>query len=64
MKRRLEQIEESFNRYLGQLGAADREEPALAEARTAHLKENITKLRVETARLQSVKKARLQPPDQ
>ncbi|OJA04450.1 IS1182 family transposase [Halomonas sp. QHL1] len=64
MKCRLEQIEESFNRYLGQLDAADREEPALAEARTAHLKDKITKLREETARLQSVEEARLQSPDQ
>ncbi|WP_416140021.1 IS1182 family transposase [Halomonas sp. HK25] len=64
MKRRLEQIEESFNRYLGQLDAADREEPALAEAKTAHLKEKITKLREETARLQAVEVARLKSPDQ
>lgn len=64
MKRRLEQIEESFKRYLGQLDAADREEPALAEAKTSHLKEKITKLREETARLQSVEEERLQSPDQ
>lgn len=64
MKRRLEQIEESFNRYLGQLDAADRDEPALAEAKTAHLKEKITKLREETARLQEVEKERLKSPDQ
>jgi len=64
MKRRLEQIEESFNRYLGQLDAADRDEPALAEAKTAHLKEKITKLREETARLQLVEEERLKSPDQ
>ncbi|MCE9684005.1 IS1182 family transposase, partial [Halomonas alkalisoli] len=64
MKRRLEQIEESFNRYLGQLDAADRDEPALAEAKTAHLKEKITKLREETARLQAVEEERLKAPDQ
>lgn len=63
MKRRLEQIEESFNRYLGQLDAADRDEPALAEAKTAHLKEKITKLREETARLQAVEEERLKSPD-
>ncbi|MFU1519706.1 IS1182 family transposase [Vreelandella alkaliphila] len=64
MKRRLEQIEESFNRYLGQLDAADRSEPALAEAKTKHLKEKIIKLREETTRLQSVEEQRLQSPDQ
>ena len=64
MKRRLEQIEESFNRYLGQLDAADRDEPALAEAKTAHLKEKITKLREETARLQAFEEERLKAPDQ
>ncbi len=63
MKRRLEQIEESFNRYLGQLDAADRDDPALAEAKTAHLKEKITKLREETARLQAVEEERLKSPD-
>ncbi|MDI5985351.1 IS1182 family transposase [Halomonas sp. M4R5S39] len=64
MKRRLEQIEESFERYLTQLDAADREEPALAEAKTAHLKEKIRKLREETSRLQSVEVERLRSPDQ
>ncbi|NOG32486.1 IS1182 family transposase [Halomonas sp. TBZ9] len=64
VKRRLEQIEESFNRYLGQLDTADHAEPALAEAKTEHLKEKIIKLREETARLQSVEEQRLQSPDQ
>ncbi|NYT73762.1 IS1182 family transposase [Halomonas sp. QX-2] len=64
MKRRLEQIEESFERYLGQLDAADREEPALAEAKTSHLKDKIRKLREETSRLQAVEEKRLQSPDQ
>jgi len=64
MKRRLEQIEESFARYLGQLDAADREEPALAEAKTAHLKDKIRKLREETSRLQAVEIKRLESPDQ
>ena len=64
VKRRLEQIEESFHRYLGQLDTADHAEPALAEAKTEHLKEKIIKLREETARLQSVEEQRLQSPDQ
>ena len=64
MKRCLEQIEESFERYLGQLDAADREEPALAEVKTAHLKEKIRKLKEETSRLRVVEEKRLQSPDQ
>ena len=64
MKRRLEQIEESFNRYLSQLDTADHTEPALAEAKTKHLKEKIIKLREETARLQAVEEQRLQSSDQ
>lgn len=64
MKRRLEQIEESFSRYHGQLDTADCAEPALAEAKTEHLKEKIIKFREETARLQSVEGQRLQSPDQ
>ena len=62
--RRLEQIQSSFERYLAQLDMADREDPALAEARTAHLKEKIQRLREETSRLRSVEVERLQSPDQ
>jgi len=36
MKRRLAQIERSISKYLDQLETADRQEPAIAEARTAH----------------------------
>ena len=38
MKRRMEQIEKSIDRYLGQLDSADRQEPSIAEPKTTHLK--------------------------
>jgi len=53
MQRRMEQIEESIARYLDQLDRADREEPAMAEAKTAHLKEKIEALQKEARRLQA-----------
>ena len=63
MKRRMEQIEKSIDRYLGQLDSADRQEPSIAEARTTHLKEKIEVLREEMKRLESLDEQRLQSPD-
>src|ERR1700676_4355185 len=51
MKRRLEQIDESIDRYLSQLDTADRQGPTVPEAKTARLKEKIAKLREEIERL-------------
>jgi len=34
MKRRLQQIDESIERYLGQIASADRQEAAIAEPKT------------------------------
>jgi len=53
MQRRMGQIEESIARYLDQLDRADREEPAMAEAKTAHLKEKIEALQKEAQRQQA-----------
>lgn len=64
MKRRLEQIEESIERYLGQLDTADYEEPAVAEAKTARLTEKIAKLKSEMERLRGLEAERLKAPDQ
>ena len=45
MKRRLEQIEESVERYLHQLDSADRQEPSLARTtKTVRLKDKIATL--------------------
>ena len=51
MKRRLAQIERSITKYLDQLETADRQAPAIAEARTSHLKEKIAGLKREMKRL-------------
>ena len=64
MKRRLEQIEKSIERYLGQLDSADREEPSVAEAKTERLKEKLAALEKEMARLKVLEERMLEAPDQ
>ena len=65
MKRRLEQIDESIDRYLHQLDSADRQEPSLAHTtKTPRLKEKIAKLRQEMQRLEKLKARMLKTPDQ
>ncbi len=54
MKRRLEQIDESIARYLSQLDTADRQGPAVPEAKTPRLKEKIATLREEIERLNAL----------
>src|SRR6186713_2401649 len=55
MARRMAQIEESVDRYLGQLDSADRQEPSDAIlTKTARLKEKIERLKQEMARLQGL----------
>ncbi len=63
MKRRLEQIEKSIERYLGQLDSADREEPSVAEAKTERLNEKLAALKKEMARLKVLEKQMLKAPD-
>ena len=55
LKRRLQQIDESIERYLGQLASADRQEPDVAEPKQARLEDKIAKLREEMSRLKSWK---------
>ena len=65
MKRRMEQIEESVDRYLHQLDSADRQEPSLArETKTARLEEKITTLKDEMQRLEKLEARMLATPDQ
>jgi len=65
MKRRMEQIEESVERYLQQLDSADRQEPSLARTtKTARLQDKITKLKEEMGRLGKLEARRLAAPDQ
>jgi transposase len=65
MKRRMEQIEESVERYLRQLDSADRQEPSLArETSTTRLKDKIAKLKEEMQRLEKLEARMLATPDQ
>ncbi len=65
MKRRMEQIEESVERYLHQLDSADRQEPSLARAtETARLKDKIAILKEEMERLEKLEARMLATPDQ
>ncbi len=65
MKRRLEQIEESVERYLHQLDNADRQEPSLARTtETARLKDKIATLKQEMRRLGKLEVRMLATPDQ
>ena len=65
MQRRMEQIEESVERYLHQLDSADRQEPSLARTtKTARLKDKIAKLKEEMGRLGKLEARMLAAPDQ
>ena len=65
MKRRLEQIEASVERYLHQPDSAGRQEPLLARtATTARLKDKIAKLKEKMRRLGKLEVRRLAAPDQ
>ncbi len=65
MKRRMEQIEESVERYLHQLDSADRQEPSVARAtKTGRLKDKIATLKEEMQRLQELEAWMLATPDQ
>ena len=65
MKRRMEQIEESVERYLHQLDSADRQEPSLARTTKAvRLNDKIAKLKKEMQRLEKLEVVMLEAPDQ
>ena len=64
-KRRMEQIEESVERYLHQLDSADRQEPSLARTtKTTRLKDKIATLKEEMQRLEELEARMLATPDQ
>ncbi len=64
MKRRLEQIDESIERYLGQVASADRQEKDLVADKTQRLEDKIAKLKEEMARLKKLEVRMLEAPDQ
>ncbi|HKJ08497.1 MAG TPA: IS1182 family transposase [Gammaproteobacteria bacterium] len=64
LKRRLQQIDESIERYLGQIASADRQETATAKCKTERLEEKIATLKKEMTRLKKLEVRMLQAPDQ
>ena len=65
VERRRQQLEESVSRYLAQLDTADLQEPSeTLAAKTAHLKEELTKLKKEMHKLEAFEEAMLASPDQ
>ena len=64
MQRRLQQIDESIERYLGQIASADREESAVAKDKTERLESKIAKLEEEMERLKKLEVRMLEGPDE
>jgi transposase len=64
MKRRMEEIAENIDRYLKAMDTADRQEPAVAEARTARLKEKIAGLKEQMEKLKELETRLNETPDQ
>ena len=64
MKRRLQQIDESIDRYLGQIASADRQDTVVASDKTQRLEDKITALKKEMARLKKLEVQMMETPDQ
>ena len=65
MKRRLQQIEESIDRYLSQLDTADRQESSEgAQAKIDRLQDKIATLREQMQKLKALEVRMLEAPDQ
>ena len=64
MRRRLQQIDESIERYLGQMGSADRQEAAIAKDKNQRLEDKIAALKTEMERLKKLEVRMLATADQ
>jgi hypothetical protein len=64
MKRRLQQIDESIERYLGQIASADRQETSATNNKVERLEDKITALKKEMDRLKKLDVRMLATPDQ
>jgi transposase len=64
MKRRLQQIDESIDRYLGQMASADRQEAEIADHKSQRLEDKIRMLKEEMERLKKLEVRMLATPDQ
>ena len=63
LKRRLELIDESIEKYLGQIVSADRLDEAVAKGKTERLETKIEKLKKEIERLNEIEEQLLATPD-
>jgi hypothetical protein len=63
MKRRLEQIDKSIDRYMAMMDTADRQEPEIAEARKGRLGEKIKILKEQTKKLKALEAEMLETED-
>mgnify|MGYP000179798319 FL=1 len=63
LKRRLEQIDESIDRYLAQIKSVDRQESRVAKDKTERLESKIVKLKEEIKRLNEIEDKLLASPD-
>jgi hypothetical protein len=64
LKRRLQQIDESIERYLSQIASADRQETETATSKSQRLKDKISTLEKEMDRLKKLEVRLLAEPDQ
>ena len=64
LKRRLQQIDESIDRYLNQIASADRQESEVATNKAQRLKDKISALEKEMDRLKKLEVRLLAEPDQ
>lgn len=63
MKRRIEEVEKSIERYLGKVDSVDREDPEVIELKTNRISEKLQSLKVEMERLKSLEAKLLDSPD-
>jgi transposase len=64
LKRRIEQVEQSIERYLQSLDAADLQEGNVAEAKAEHLKEKVAAMKAKLKQLKETEARVLSTPDQ
>lgn len=64
IKRRLEQLEKSLDRYFSEMESADRAESKLGDVKKSHLKDKIKAVRKEVRRIKQIETQVLEAPDQ
>jgi transposase len=63
LQRRMEEIESSINRYLTDPDTADRQEPAVAQARTERLQDKIAAMKTQMQELREIEVRLNETPD-